>query len=258
MSKNLMKTVFASVLMVAAAASADTIDLTTAGAQGTLNGAVFQQIDPLATGTGNVDSFVQVFGVNAVIQAYNTTANNVLDNGAADPFNRAILLPDVPLVDLNGELFRRFQLDVNGNVNTPFLSLDEIQIFLSAVPNQSVTSFTNGILDLAVANLVYRLDTPGLDNRILLDVSLNSGHGSGDMFAYIPDSLFLGGAGSYVYLYSRFGETLPNSGGFQEWSLPAADEPGGDDQSGVVPEPATAVLLAGGLTAMAFRRFRTR
>ncbi len=257
MSNNLLKTVFASVLMVAAAASADIIDLTTAGAQGTLGGAVFQQIDPLATGTGNVDSFVQVFGVNAVIQAYNTTANNVLDNGAADPFNRAILLPDVPLVDLNGGLYRRFQLDINDNVNVPIQSLDEIQIFLSAVPNQNVTTFTNGILDLAVANLVYRLDGPILNNQILLNASLNAGHGSGDMFAYIPDSLFLGGAGNFVYLYSRFGEFFPNTGGFQEWSLPAVDEPGGDDQGSVVPEPATAVLLAGGLAAMAFRRFRT-
>ena len=195
MSKNLMKTVFASVLMVAAAASADTIDLTTAGAQGTLNGAVFQQIDPLATGTGNVDSFVQVFGVNAVIQAYNTTANNVLDNGAADPFNRAILLPDVPLVDLNGEL-----LTNSTSTETSIRHFCPDEIFLSRPTRACLLH--EWILDPLWQTWVYRRHT-GLDKRTS-DVSLNSGHGSGDMFAYIPDSLFLGGAS--VRLYSRFGE----------------------------------------------------
>jgi hypothetical protein len=237
--------------IVAAPVSADMVDLTTAGAQGTINDAIFEQIDPQATGTGSINSFVQVFGNTDVIEAYNTTVNNVLDNGASDQFNREILLSDVPLVTLDSVEYRRFMLDINAAANAPLLSLDEIQIFRSSTPNQSVTTFTNDILDLADADLVYRLDGP-VDNHILLNYSLNSGSGSGDMFAYIPELFFQGASGDYVYLYSRFGENNPHTAGFQEWSAPL------DESNNIVPEPATALLMVTGIAGMVLRRTRSR
>jgi hypothetical protein len=52
---------------------------------------------------------------------------------------------------------------------------------------------------------------------VLLDYRLNSGSGSGDMLMYIPESVFAGG--SFVYLYSLFGELHPGNAGFQEWAV---------------------------------------
>ena len=43
---------------------------------------------------------------------------------------------------------------------------------------------------------IYDLDAGG-DNWIKLDYSLNSGSGSGDMVAYIPNSLFTGAGSQY-------------------------------------------------------------
>ena len=45
----------------------------------------------------------------------------------------------------------------------------------------------------------------------------NPGSGKGDMFAYIPDSLFTGG--TYVYLHSEFGENFGSNAGYEEWAV---------------------------------------
>jgi len=56
---------------------------------------------------------------------------------------------------------------------------------------------------------------------VLLDASLSSGSGSGDMFLYVPVSLFAGTASTdFVYLYCIFGdEANPSNSGAEEWSL---------------------------------------
>jgi hypothetical protein len=237
------------------------LDLTTAGASGTINGAIYEQIDPQSTGTGVIDSFVQIqVGGNVTeSHAYNTTENNTLDVGPSDQHNRSIFVADVAVVDIGGTDYRRFLLDVNesSGQGEEFISLDEVQIFIGGTANSDEEGFTAGVLDHD-GTLVYRMDA-GMDNWVGLDYSLNSGSGSGDMFLYVLDSLFDPFDDTdVVTLYSAFGQQgevedndfVPDgnygtSDGFEEWSSPPD-----------IPEPATLSLLIIGLAGVAARRSR--
>ena len=82
-----------------------------------------------------------------------------------------------------------FLLDINQNLskNNPlapsgFLTLDRLQIALAPAGEQiGYTSIFGG-------SLVFDLDAGG-DNRIILNAATNSGSGSGDMVANIPDKI---------------------------------------------------------------------
>lgn len=234
---------------------------------------IFTQINPQPTGTGKIDPFVQIGqpgGSLLVEHAYNTTVFKTLDNGSSSNWNHQLLLSQVPTVTVNGEVYRQFFLDVNEEGNTPdrYLSLDEIQVYLSSTPNQSTTDVST------LGKLIYGLDGEGTtksvrDDYIKLDYKLNEdpgggGSGQGDMVMLIPDALFKcngetikGSKDCYVYLYSKFGEQanadnangLGQSDGFEEWYVLSAGTSNGGTAGGggPVPEPQTMVLLGAGL-----------
>ena len=198
----------------ATAFAGPTLDLTTAGSSGYIDLAYFVQIDPQTTGTGVIEPFVRLSTNQAVSQGYNTEARPLeLDENNSPQFTRSLLLGDVPTVSLNGTLYREFLLDINqkGSFAGSLLSLDTMEIYLA---NAGDLSGYPGSL----GTQVYDMDA-GADNWILLDYRLGHGSGSGDMLAYIPESLFGQGDGSYVYLYSRFGEHYANNAGFEEWAV---------------------------------------
>lgn len=215
-----------------------------------INGAWFYNVHAAATGTGLIDSFVRING-KAVEQGYNTDGRPVqFDENTSPTFTRSLLLDDVPIVYLSGDPtpYREFLLDINQKNSSPLLALDDIEIFQTDAGNH--TNYG----DASFGKLVYDLDAPPEDNWILLDYSLNTGSGSGDMFAYIPDALFTWDL-DYVTLYSHFGAGTTseypdnsNNDGFEEWAVRKAETP-----PPVVPVPGALLLGLLGLSAAGLR-----
>lgn len=242
------------------AAHAAVLDLATSSdnvtpdtTSGSIGGALFEWTTAQPTGTGVIDTFVQVQaqGNGTFEQGYNTTENNVFDNGSSDIHNHALLLTDIPIVNIGGVDYRQFLLDINESLgqNGELLSLMDIQVLQSDTANPNVETFSGGVLEIPAHAFVYRLDD-GIDNTIELNAALGSGSGSGDMFFYVRDDLFSPDF-DYVYLYSEFGRPNGADAGFEEWAIIR----GGEE---VIPEPATLSLLGLGLAAMIGQRLRKR
>jgi hypothetical protein len=202
-----------------------TLDLTTAGATGSINGALLTQVSEQPTGTGTIHSFVRVqaLGNKSVEEGYNTDARPLsYDENNSPQFTRTLAVADTPVVtDANGTRYREFLLDVNQKASSPLLSLDALKVFVS--DNAALSGKLDATGNLAGATLKYDL---GAGNWVALNAGLNHGSGSGDMVLDVPESLLSGG--SYLYLYSKFGGvggSFAANGGFEEWAVVGA--PGG-------------------------------
>ncbi len=255
-------------LTLSATAHGITADLTGGiGDSDSVNGAIFRVDDPDgSSGTGVLDPFVRMqytgptVGPNArtTQYGYNTSGRPVaFDENTTLIFTHDLRLVDVPVRVVDSRPYFEFLLDINepNGGGDQFLSLDELQIYTSAVPGQN----TPVVSTLGV--LRYDLDA-GVDSHIRLDWnSIGSGSGRADMTALIPIDYFEGAsARDYLYLYSSFGaegeegegDDFRNwsvSGGFEEWAIDGVDFYT-DSPPPVVPEPITMVLLGGSLTSL--------
>ena len=244
MSKSMIRSALGAAVLAASlpvAAVPTVLNLTASGSSGFVGSAFFQQVPNQSTGTGVIEPFLRLQAIDTE-QGFNTSVNGVLDNKDGI-WTHPLLLSAVPIVNLSGTNFYQVLLDVN-QVNAgdkKFLSLDQLKIYQEA---------TGSISTLAgLTNLRYNLDASDAGNYIKLNYDLNPGSGAGDMFAYIPTSLF-SGSNQYFYLYSQFGSNFAANDGFEEWATVGVSAP--------IPEPSTYALMFAGLAAVGFMTRRRR
>lgn len=239
-------------------ARAEVIDLTTYGSSGTAAGGLFYQANPQPTGTGYIDPFVRIqrTGTEA---GYNTNGQiefQTKDDGGHN-WTHALPLNTLQAVTINGIQYYQFMLDINEKASDAgrLLSLNEVQIYLGKTGD--LTGFTEDVGFGGTKSVkVYDLDKNS-DVTVELDYKLNSGSGSGDMYMYIPVSLFTKydiTKYGYVYLYSEFGCPNGSDAGFEEW----AALKGGTPPVNGVPAPPGLVLAGMGISGLLLGRLRFR
>lgn len=198
----------------ATTAGALDLDLRTPGASGSFGVGAFAQADPHPTGTGVIDPFVRL-QANGTERGFNTDhapLNGELAAIKRGAWTHSLLVANMTPVLHDGVLSVQFLLDINQTGANPLLSLDELRVYTATSPSLSSHAA------VFAANLIYDM---GAGNRILLDYSLNSGSGSGDMYFWLPASLFAGLDAKFLYLYSRFGASggaFATNAGFEEWA----------------------------------------
>lgn len=228
------------------------VNLTSAGASGSIGDAFFLQVPDQSTGTGVIDPFVRM-QASGTERGFNTDyrplTGDLANVNSSGQFTHSVRVNEFGVVDRGGIASYRFLLDINQTSANPYLSLDELKIYVADAPNLS------SLAQLGfVGTKLYDMDAAG-DSWVWLDYSLNAGSGSGDMFTYLPATLFSGYETKYLYLYSKFGVNYASNDGFEEWARvdgePLPPPP-------AVPEPATLFLLGGGLAGAAALRRRRR
>ncbi|MEJ2710908.1 MAG: hypothetical protein P8074_25080, partial [Anaerolineales bacterium] len=141
--------------------------------------AVYRSYTPTdASGSGVFDPFLRISDANdTLVEGYNTNWGDTADGKhefpqAQDSKTKAYLLSSVPIVtdpDYPG-VYREFQLDINQTKDQD-LSLDEVEIYLTLLPNlegYDAADFSGQ------AAKIYELDD-GTDNWIQLNYDLASG-----------------------------------------------------------------------------------
>ena len=199
-----------------------------------------------ASGTGLFSPFLRLNG-GTTLQGFNTSveiksgdqnANNLdIDFSGDNTYGGdgqtvPIKLGDIPIVwlDLNEdgtpEAYYQINLDINEN-NANEVSLEELQIYTSStIPDLSdyqlggTTDAANkGDAFLGSEGFIKRFDLDANGDAELTLRDDSTGQGGNDYFFFIPVSVFDGANSTdFVTLYSQFGPTPTDDGGFAEWN----------------------------------------
>jgi hypothetical protein len=215
------------------------IDLTVPGSQ-TINGAIWEPVDPHSAGTGVFEPFLRIQG-NGIEQGYNTDGSPEFDTKSGI-WTHSLTLSDLAATDGYYEFV--FNADQNKTEDGRLLSIDELVITLEATG--ALDTYPPGGF---TGPVVYDLDGAG-DVSLLMDYDLSGeGIGSGDLILRIPTSAFdTGSPNQYIYFYTVMGAYTP--AGAAGPLYPANDGPEewrsleGSGDTPTIPAPG-AVLLAG-------------
>ncbi|WP_025031918.1 DUF7507 domain-containing protein [Bradyrhizobium sp. DOA9] len=203
------------------------IDLTTAGSQTTIDGAIFLDSANIGSGTGNYNTFLALSptpsqsGNEQGFNSDDTPPINSTNEDIDQAKTHTVLLSNVPIIVVNGVEYYEFRVDLNEANSNPNgqISLDQFKIYSSS--SGTIESTTT----LFTQNLVYNMDGGGDVSLKLSEVS--TGSGTDDYAVLVPVSKFAGldPATTYMYLYvdmGSLGGDYVAAGGFEEWNLQTA------------------------------------
>src|SRR5213595_2554146 len=163
---------------------ATVVDLTGSNDSGTINDAQFVFTTPQPTGTGVIQPFLRLENT-PIEQGYNTSGGTPFDDKAG-PWTHNLTFGDLQNteVTLGGASYFKLLLDVNEpGRSKSLISLDQLQFYTSKVGSQT----TSNVPSLGTLRFSFKPPTIGPSNDyVLMDAALNSGSGSGDMYAFIP------------------------------------------------------------------------
>jgi PEP-CTERM motif len=226
-------------------------DLTTAGASTNIGGAIYESADSSGSvGTGDFPAFVKINGNADCVSGYNTDGTLEFDTNNAPIIMFTLDTMNVVSGPDGTGSYVEFILDINQTKENPLLSLDNVQIYVSA--SSTLTGLDASACTLAGVGCVYNMDG-GSNEAILLNYTLNNGSGNGfDMSLFVPTSVFStvsDPSKTFVYLYSEFGGVgglYKENDGAEEWAYNRC--PAGQTCLTIppqqVPEPATVGLIA--------------
>ncbi|MCL4201930.1 MAG: hypothetical protein KJ000_05505, partial [Pirellulaceae bacterium] len=122
----------------------------------------------------------------------------------------------------DGTTYRQFILEANQTGAGPNISLDRLEVYLSASGGLNQYPFDDGTGPTATK--IYDLDA-GENNWIILNAGLAAGGAQADMVFYLPQTLVAGfPADTFVTLFSRFGDNASANDGFEQWGILQSDD----------------------------------
>jgi len=212
----------------------------------TINGAIYTTNVQQPTGTGVIRPFVRLDaqGKPGIESGYNTDARPLESGNDAKAdfqYTHSLALSSLVSTNIGGVDYYQFLLDINQTGSSPLLNLNDLQLYVSSSAN--LTGYTGSGFSSGSSTEVYNIDAT-TDKGLLLNYSLNSGSGSGDLYVFVPKADFNVANNTYVYLYSSFGRPNVNNDGFEEWAAVV-----GANTPPTVPLPAS---LWGGLALLGF------
>ena len=197
-------------------------DLTWTGTITTTNvgGALWEHFpDDNASGTGVFDTYLAIQAPGGSDIEYGLNHNGSVDFNEADSKTYSLLLSAVPIMEINGNLYREFVVDINQNKGGHLLSTEKFQIWQtnddSLTGDYDIINYS--FFNPALASLVYDIDAIE-DSTIILDYLVNSGSGKADYRVYVPAEWF-DTSYTYVTMFVSHGELHASNAGFEEWGV---------------------------------------
>jgi hypothetical protein len=232
-------------------ARADTVNLTSDGAQGMIGPVIFSTNNLHSAGTGLINPFLVMCsggGANAPCSGFNTSSGGPvasdfdIDLGKTDSLLLSALFA-TQVTGYSGSYYG-FILDADeaGSAGGQTLTLDTLKIFQLATGDQTA---------IPADTPIFNLDG-GANNAVLLDASLGQGGGEANMIMYVPTTLFDRDPEDFPFVMLYAGFTGEDNGP-EEWTLLGSGEQGDTP----VPEPATLLLIGTGLLAFGVYRRRS-
>jgi hypothetical protein len=238
---------------------------------GFINGALFR--DPSVDGSAGSGTFRDLYRIsppngqaNVVEEGYNRPS--VMNTSVPNGFDPYLRMGD--LIQDASQSSYIFVVDINesNNPTDRFLSVDDLKIWVGGTTDPAVLPNTLAATMTELGVPVYDMSPSGQQNFALLDATLSSGSGGGDLFVFVPKSFFPQNAdpNAFVYIYTKMG-SYTGAPGFgagatqEQVSIPGKSISTGGTVStitsgvAVIPEPSTfASVLAAGMIGLVRRR----